>query len=138
MQTNTTAKPASTHKVQRAERSLYVIAPSEVETWSLNELFPGYSRRLSCDESFSPSNPAFNSYISYADGSHNEGICRQCSQSKALGHRSQDELAHSPFVAPRHSLTLSDAVQRLLQTPIEAFSELGTARTGNAGKPGQT
>ena len=125
MQTNTTPKPTRTNKVQRVERDLYAIAPSEVETWSLRELFPGYSRCLSCDELFSPANPAFNSYISYADGSHNEGICRQCSQSKALGHRPQDDLAHSPFVAPRSWLTLSDAVQRLLQTPIEAFSEFG-------------
>ena len=138
MQTNTTPKPTRTNKVQRVERDLYAIAPSEVETWSLSELFPGYSRCLSCDESFSPANPAFNSYISYADGSHNEGICRQCSQSKALGHRPQDDLAHSPFVAPRSWLTLSDAVHLLLQTPIEAFSELGAARTGTHGEPGQT
>ena len=84
MQTNTTPKPTRTNKVQRAERCLYVISPSEVETWSLSELFPGYSRCLSCDEPFSPANPAFNSYISYADGSHNEGICRRCSQSRRL------------------------------------------------------
>ena len=46
--------------------------------------------------------------------------------------------ADSPFVAPRRWLTLSDAVQRLLQTPIEAFSQWGTARTGHPVEPGKT
>jgi hypothetical protein len=134
MQTNTSPKPVRINKVQRAERPLYVISPSEVETWSLSELFPGYARCLSCDEPFSPVNPAFNSYISYADGSHNEGICRRCSQSGAFGHRFQDGLAQSPFVAPRRWLTLSNAVQRLLQTPSEEFLKLATS--GNAAEPG--
>jgi hypothetical protein len=118
MQTeNTTPKRKRSSKVQRADRCLYVTAPSEVETWSLAEQFPGYPNCLGCDEPFTPFNPAFNSYITYADGSHNQGICRRCSTAMALGNDRRDDLSGSPFVASRHWPTLSNAVHRLLLTP---------------------